>query len=182
VNLVHVRSSVQAIVGAALIAALVSGCGGSAKPSADPTAVSTQSVVNTLIDTGLSQLAKKDMVAAKKTFDAARAIEPGNVYVNYNLGYIAQQGGDTLTAVRDYTAAISADAKFAPAMYNLAILTEPSDLKAAVALYRRVLTLKPKDVGTHLRLGRALKKLGQTAEGDAMIAKAHELDPSLAGN
>jgi Tfp pilus assembly protein PilF len=159
---------------------LLAGCSGhdSSTPAPTPTAGATQTVVDSLISTGLGQLSKNDTTGARKSFEAVIAIDADNVYANYDLGYIAQGAGQDAAAIDYYTTAIDADTTFAPALYNLAILTEPSDLSAAVDLYRRVIAVKPDDAATYARLGAALTKLGKTAEGEQMLAKAAELQAS----
>lgn len=50
----------------------------------------------------------------------------------------------------------------------------------AIALLRQAIALRPDDAPAHLNLGLLLKQIGQTAEGDAEIAKATQLSPGLA--
>lgn len=149
--------------------------------SASPTAVSSeQARVNALIATGLQQIEAQQYADAAATFDQVLALDPRNTYATYNLGYLAQVQGDAATAIQQYAATLAEDKEFAPALYNLAILTESSDLGAAVELYRRDLAVKPDDAPAYMRLGFALQHLGEDKEGERMLAKGIALDPSLA--
>ncbi len=133
-----------------------------------------------MIETGLAQIDAGELGAAEGSFNSVLALEPDNVFALYNLGYIAQVREDVATAVTQYNAAISVDAEFAPALYNLAILTENADLVAATDLYRRVLDVNPDDVATLMRLGFALQELGQTDESQELLDRGIELDPTMA--
>lgn len=166
-------------IGIVVVATMVATAGcGSGDPGAQPapsvaaSRAGAAGALDALITTGLQQLRTNDHAAATHTFQAALAMDPTDVYANYNLGYLAQDAGDDVGAVHYYAAAITADPSFAPALYNLAILTEGSDLPAAISLYRRVLATRPNDAGTLLRLGDALRRSGRSQEGLALIAEA----------
>lgn len=176
--------SLAAIALGLLLAA--GGCSSDDEPGSPKTSASATEVpegadaVATLIDEGLQQISAEDYDRARGTFDAVLTLDPENVYAHYNLGYISQQEGDVGSAVASYVKAIELDPEFAPGLYNLAILTEPSDLDAAVDLYRRVIETKPDDAPSYVRLGYALQHLGQKKEGKEMLDRGFEFDPSLA--
>ena len=170
--------------GLVLPAACSDGAGdghGASKASTTPSATTGQSRADALLATGLQQVGDKQYDDAAATFTQVLGLDPQNVYANYNLGYIAQVQGDEVTAVQRYTTALGTEQDFAPALYNLAILTEGSDLRAAVALYRRDIAVKPDDAPAYMRLGFALRHLGQEDEAAQLLHKGVELDPSLAG-
>ncbi|MSZ77698.1 MAG: hypothetical protein F2667_11380, partial [Actinobacteria bacterium] len=129
----------RAVVGGLVAAMLLSSTAACSSDDAEPTAEATAapsvdptaSVVDGLISTGIQQLSEQATGEAKKSFQAAIAIDPANLLANYNLGFIAQTAGDDAAAITFYTTALAADSSFAPALYNLAILTEASDLSAA---------------------------------------------------
>ena len=137
--------------------------------------------MDALLATGLQQVQDREYDAGAATFNKVLALDPENVFAHYNLGYLAQVQGDEVTAVQRYTTTLANDKEFAPALYNLAILTEGSDLGAAVALYRRDIAVKPDDAPAYMRLGFALRHLGKDEEAEQMLQKGVELDPSLAG-
>ena len=162
---------------------LLAGCGGDGGekgPSEASAASESAGPIDQLVADGLSQLEAGELDEAGRTFEAVLLIEADNAYAHYNLGFIAQQRGDTGLAIERYNDAITSDPEMAPALYNLAILTEQADLEASVDLYRRVLATRPDDAATHMRLGFALRHLGRTAEGEKALAKGVQLDPSMA--
>ena len=69
------------------------------------------------------------------TFQDVLAVDPSNVYANYDLGVIAQSNGDSPEAISYYNKALAANTTYTPAMYNEAILLENA---AAAAGHRRV--------------------------------------------
>lgn len=164
-------------------AVLLTGCGGgdddgdrAERPAASADAVTPDA----LVAAGVQQIADGDPAAARRSFTAALALDPEHARAHYNLGYLAQsEDADTATAIEEYQRAVAADPELAPALYNLALLTENADLRAAVDLYRRVLEVKPDDAATYVRLGYALRHLGDEAEAEEALARGFELDPAL---
>lgn len=133
-----------------------------------------------LLGRGLTQVEAGQYDEASATFQTVLDQDPDNINAWYNLGYVAQLTGDDATAVERYTTALTHNKDFAPALYNLAILTEGSDLDGAAALYRRVIAIKPDDAAAHMRLGFALRHLGDVAEAENLLARGLELDPAMA--
>lgn len=149
-----------------------------AKPHA--TASSTGSdAASTLVQQGLDQLTKGDTAAATTTFTNVLALDPGNPFAHYNLGYLAQQAGRPDEARQQYDAALRALPTLAPALYNKAILLESTDLEQSVELYRKAVASDPKNAAAHMRLGFALVHLGKKQEGGDELAKGVELDPAM---
>lgn len=176
------NSATRAAV-ALLAILLIGGC--SSDDDAPDGAVSTsesteQTAVDKLMGRGLEQVRKEEYGDAKGTFDSILTIEPDNAFATYNLGFIAQREGQDPQAIELYARATQLDPEFAPPLYNLAILTEASDLEAAADFYRRVLELEPDDAPTHMRLGFLLQHQGETAEGQELLDRGIELDPSMA--
>jgi len=178
----------RTVLGTTLAAALLltPGCSSDdAKPDAKPSASATKSgaaddQITALIEAGISQAQKGDLAAAKVTFTNALTLDSGNKFALFNLGLIAQTEGKTEAAIKLYDKALETDPKYTPAMFNKAILLEPTDLEAAVAIYEKILTIDPKASTTYLRLSFAYRTLGDDEKADQMRAKAIDLDPSLA--
>lgn len=168
------------------LATTVSGCSEDAPAEKASDVVTPATVeenaaaIDALIATGIEQIGQEDYNGARDTFNNVLALDPKNTYAIYNLGYAAQQQGNAAGAITQYVSALEIDGDFVPALYNLAILTETSDLQAAVALYRHVLSVQPDDAAATMRLGFALEHLGQTKEGRELIEHGIELDPAMA--
>ncbi|WP_232677490.1 tetratricopeptide repeat protein [Nocardioides sp. R-C-SC26] len=175
------RLAALTLVGA--LAAGVAGCADddpAAAPAGGTSSTGAADATTTLISTGLTQIQAQDYAGAQGTFTSVLALDPSNVYAHYNLGYIAQLEGRDDEARQRYEQALASDDAFAPALFNLAILTETDDLEAAVALYRRVIEASPDDAASHVRLGYALIHLGEKTEGQEMLDRGFELNPALA--
>lgn len=151
--------------------------------SSDPSIASpslTKATVTSLIAAGLKQATSGHLDDARVTFGKALDLDPKNAYVLYNLGYIAQAKGDPAAAISRYAQALAIEENFAPAMFNLAVLTEGSNLKASVNMYRRIVARDPEHASAYVRLGYALLHMGRTAEGNGMLNIGFTLDRSLA--
>jgi tetratricopeptide (TPR) repeat protein len=78
--------------------------------------------------------------------------------------------------------ALGIDADFVSALFNLAILrTALGDDDEAVDLYQHIIELEPENAAAHLNLGFVLIAKGFEARGQAELAEAIRLDPSLEG-
>jgi tetratricopeptide (TPR) repeat protein len=107
--------------------------------------------------------------------------DPRNKFAYYNLGVIEQTQGDGGSAESDYRIAITIDPDFVPALFNLAILRGSSGGDhEAIDLYRQVIQIDEGYAAAHLNLGFLLIDNGQEREGNAELANAVGLDPTLA--
>lgn len=139
-------------------------------------------------DAGTTEKALEAGLAAHVAGDPARAQakyrevledDAGNKFAHYNLGLIDQQADRPVAAEAEYRKALQTDPDYVPALFNLAILLTERAPDEALATYRQVIGIQPDYASAHLNLGFLLKQGGQTAEGDAEIARAIELDPAL---
>ncbi len=135
--------------------------------------------VTSLLQTGLTQANKKNWSAATTTFQKVLAINPTNVYANYDLGWIAQSRGNSNGAISYYTKCLAANAAYTPAMYNEAILLESSHPQQAIAMYQKIVSVDPKASSAYLRLALVQAEQGDTAAAKANDAKAVSIDPAL---
>ena len=135
--------------------------------------------VTSLLQTGLAQADKKNWSAATTTFQKVLAINPTNVYADYDLGWIAQSRGNSNEAISYYTKCLAANAAYTPAMYNEAILLESPHPQQAIAMYQKIVSVDPKASSAYLRLALVQAELGDTAAAKANDAKAVSIDPAL---
>jgi tetratricopeptide (TPR) repeat protein len=135
--------------------------------------------VTSLLQTGLAQAGKKNWSAATTTFQKVLAINPTNVYADYDLGWIAQSRGNSNEAISYYTKCLAANAAYTPAMYNEAILLESSHPQQAIAMYQKIVSVDPKASSAYLRLALVQAEQGDSAAAKANDAKAVSIDPAL---
>lgn len=72
---------------------------------------------------------RDDLDAALRLLEPLAATQPDDALVLYNLGLIAQRRNEYNNARSRYLAAIKADPSYAPARYNLALLTWEAGVK-----------------------------------------------------
>jgi tetratricopeptide (TPR) repeat protein len=132
-----------------------------------------------LLTAGLAAQTEGHTQSAITYFRQVLAQDPGNKYALYDLGLIYQQQGNTTTAAAQYRAALLSDPNYVPALFNLAIVRTKEAPYESIDLYRHVVALQPSYAEAHLNLGYVLRSVGQVAEGNAEIAKAVALKPSL---
>ena len=137
------------------------------------------SQVTSLLQTGLTQTDKKNWSAATTTFKKVLAINPANVYANYDLGWIAQSRGNSSEAISYYTKCLAANAAYTPAMYNEAILLESAHPQQAIAMYQKIVRVDSKASSAYLRMALVQAEQGDTAAAKANDAKAVSIDPAL---
>lgn len=105
---------------------------------------------------------------------------PQNKYAYYNLGQIARVSDRFVAAESYYRLAIEIDPQFGLALFGLGyIRAAAGSAEEAIDLYRRAATAEPNLAAAHYNLGLLLRAAGRQAEGDAAIAKALELDPTV---
>ena len=158
---------------AVAVGALLSACAGGSAPTPTP--------VSQLLVAGLAAETAGQTQAAIDDFQAVLKQDPGNKYALYNLGLISdQQQHNTVAGEADYRAALISDPNYVPALFNLAILRTAAAPYEAIDLYRHVIAVQASYAAAHLNLGYVLRALGQTSEGNAEIATAVSMQPSLA--
>ena len=139
----------------------------------------TDSQVNSLLQSGLKQADKKNWSAATTSFQKVLAINPSNLYANYDLGWISQSTGNSSKALSYYNKALAANAAYTPAMYNEAILLESTHPQQAVAVYQKIVSINPKASSAYLRMAVVEAEQGNITEAKANDAKAISIDPAL---
>jgi tetratricopeptide (TPR) repeat protein len=159
-----------AVLAAALVV-VIGACGPSRNPSE----------ANTLVNEGLSYQRDHQLALAQDAYRQAIEQDPTNKFAHYNLGVLERDGGQTDAAIANFENALRTDPNFLPALFALAEMRTDTAPQEALSLYERAVKAAPKQASTHLGLGLLLRKMGQTAKGDAEVATAMRLDPSLIG-
>ncbi len=131
------------------------------------------------VQLGITAQTKGDLDGALARYQKALQLDPTNKFAHYNIGTVLQSRNDVTGASDAYEAALNIDPKYRPALYNLAILREPFDQASAEGLYNRILAITPNDANTLLHIGLLQRKMGKTAEAQANLAKAVQIDPKL---
>ena len=150
---------------AAMVAVLGGGC--------------SREATNDPLTRALTAHAEGDLDEATRLYEDVLGSDPENKFAHYNLGLIAQSQGRSDEAIDAYERAIKVDPRFVAPLFNLAVLHTESQPDEAIQLYRRVIAVEPDHAGAHLNLGFLLKDNGKEDEGNALLDKAVELDPSL---
>lgn len=133
------------------------------------------------LQAGLKAHAAGKLDEAAKNYNEALGHDPENKFAYYDLGLVAQTQGDTSAAENDYQLALNIDSSYVPALYNLAVLrTQAGDEAGAIQLYQHASAVDPKNANVHLNLGLLLIDSGQKKAGKAELAKAVQLDSTLA--
>ena len=141
--------------------------------------LSDGSQISSLLQSGLTQADQEKWSAAATTFKNVLAINPGDVYADYDLGVIAQSTGNPSEAIGYYNKAIAANAAYTPAMYNEAILLESSQPQQAIAMYQKIVGIDPRASTAYLRMALVQAEQGDTTEAKANDAEAISIDPAL---
>jgi tetratricopeptide (TPR) repeat protein len=136
--------------------------------------------VASLIQAGITQSGQDNWSGAAATFQRVLAIEPGNVYANYDLGVIAQSAGNSAKAVGYYNKALAGNTAYTPALYNEAILIERSQPQQAIAMYQKIVSIDGKASTAYLRMAFLQAERGDLADARTNDAKAVSIDPVLA--
>lgn len=134
------------------------------------------------LNAGLQAHVAGNLEQASTQYKECLKHDAANKLCLYNLGLIAQTQGRAAEAENYYRLALATDANYAPALFNLAILrtaASPPAIDEAIGMYRQVLITQPENAAAHLNLGLLLLGQGKTAEGNASIATAVRLDPTL---
>jgi tetratricopeptide (TPR) repeat protein len=135
--------------------------------------------VASLLQSGLTQAEHKKWSAATNSFQKVLAITPTNFYADYDLGWIAQSRGNSIEALSYYKKCLAANAAYTPAMYNEAILLEPSDPRQAIGVYQKIVGINPHASTAYLRLALVQAEQGDITDANANDAKAVSIDHAL---
>jgi Flp pilus assembly protein TadD len=156
------------------------GCSSDNKAAQSPGSnASALSAADQLLQDGLDAQGKGQLDVAQQKYLAAVQMEPANKIAHYDLGVVYQQLNDVAGARSEYQKAVTIDANYSPALFNLAVLETTPNPQRAEQLYRQLLTINPNDANVHFNLGLLLDQVGRGVEGEAELQKAFSIDPGL---
>ena len=166
--------SLRAVLALPVILAFAAACGGGATPPkpADPAADA--------LARGIAAHNANKLDEATKAYFEALFNDPKNKFAFYNLGQIARVQNKLAIAEGYYRSALEIDPNYGPALFGLGVVRQAfNSVQEAVDLYRKDIAVEPTNAAAHYNLGILLRIQGKTADGDAEIARAIQLDPKL---
>ncbi len=173
--------AVLAVVATAAVACSSLSHTASSSPPANgaPASSAEGGQVASLLQSGITQAERKQWAAATANFQKVLAIDPGNYYAAYDLGWIAQSRGNSSEALGYYKKSLAANAAYTPAMYNEAILLETADPQQAIGMYQKIVGINPRASTAYLRLALVQAEQGDITDAKANDAKAVAIDQAL---
>ena len=148
------------------------GVGGTPPKSGDPAAEA--------LDRGIAAHNANRIDEATKDYFEVLFNDPKNKFAFYNLGQIARIQNRLAIAEGYYRSALEVDPNYGPALFGLGVVRQAFNaVQEAIDLYRKDISVEPNNAAAHYNLGILLRIQGKTAEGDAEIARALQLDPKL---
>ncbi len=165
-----------AAVALPLILAVAAACGGGGSNTPSQPA---DRAANALARGIAAQNANKLDEATQDYFEVL-SYDPRNKFAFFDLGQIAKFQNRLQIAEGYYRSAIEIDPKYGSALFGLGLVRMAfNDIQGAIDLYLRAIVEEPTNAAAHYNLGLMLRIQGKTAEGDAEIARAIQLDPKL---
>jgi tetratricopeptide (TPR) repeat protein len=117
---------------------------------------------------------------AMKDYFEVLSLDPKNKFAFYNLGQIQRTQNKLAQAEGYYRSALETDPNYAPALFGLGVVRQALNfVDEAIGLYRKAIAGEPNNAAAHYNLGILLRIQGRSAEGEAEIARAIQLDPKL---
>ena len=134
----------------------------------------------TAIGAGMAALKQGDPNAAQQLFADAVKREPNNATAYFDEGVAYQQLGAVKDAEIAYVRALAIDPNYVQADFDRACIVTPTDPDLATYLYRKVIAMQPNFPTALLNLGLLEFQQGLRSDASADLAKAVQLQPSLA--
>lgn len=142
--------------------------------------LSPEELAVTLINRGVSYSKKGNYDRAIPDFDQAIRLNPGLAYAFACRGTVYSYKGNYDRAIQDYDEAIRLDPSNVKTLYDRGTAYGyKGNFDRAILNYDQAIRLNPNYAKAFYNRGQAKRKLGDTAGGDADIAKAKQLDPKL---
>jgi tetratricopeptide (TPR) repeat protein len=130
-------------------------------------------------NTGIKALDQEDYPAARHDLETAYRYVPLNSEVNFALGLLWQQQGDTKRAETFYAQALRINPRHVGAWNNLGVLADKQKAwPMAVRFFQTAVNIDPSDAKTHYMQARAYAELGQWDHARTCIDTALRLSPA----
>jgi len=156
-----------------LLLTMAAACGGGATPA-------TTKPADDALARGIAAHNANKLDEATKDYFEVLSNDPKNKFAFYNLGQIARIQNRLAIAEGYYRSALEIDPNYGPALFGLGVVRQAFNaVQEAIDLYRKDIAVEPNNAAAHYNLGILLRIQGKTAEGDAEIARAIQLDPTL---
>ena len=158
------------------IAAALTGCSFGAAPPSPPSDPAADALAR-----GIAAHNAGRYDEAKQAYYETLYRDPKNKFAFYNLGQIARIPEQQFAIAEGYyRSALRIDGNYGPALFGLGAVRQALGATTeAIDLYRKDIAVEPNNAAAHFNLGILLRLTGKTAEGDAEIARAIQLDPKL---
>jgi tetratricopeptide (TPR) repeat protein len=129
-------------------------------------------------NTGIKALDAKNIPSAQRNLELAYRYVPENSEINFALGNLWLEKGDSTRAKSFYRRAIEINPRHSGAYNNLGVLAiNESRWEIAAAFLRHSLEIEPSDGKTHYLLAKVYLQLGNVAGAEAEIETALRLRP-----
>jgi tetratricopeptide (TPR) repeat protein len=122
----------------------------------------------------------KEWTAAERLLKAAQVRDPGDFWLNYDLGMVIEKQGPTRAeeAIRYLQAALALRTDSPAAYLSLALtLEDKGDVEGAILCCKAALDINPKDGHAHNNLGVLLMNRGDVDGAIVCYKRAIEIDP-----
>jgi len=127
---------------------------------------------------GYAQVELRDFENARRAFEAALALAPGNPMASYGLALCEQHDGRWAAAARAFEQALSARSDAFPILLHLAeACHRAGDARMARAHFEQARRIAPDHPAMWLAYGRFLRELGEVAQAMQMVDRCVQLHP-----
>ncbi len=108
---------------------------------------------------------------ARKQFEQASELDPGDAEANFQLALLLKEAGDTTAAATKMEKVLLADPGHVRALQSLATLrAEAGEIKQSSELLQRAVKLEPRSPELHFQLSRMYQRLGQDEAARQQLA------------
>ncbi len=129
---------------------------------------------------GMAYAMTDKLPAAVKSFEKVVALKPGMAAGHAQLGNLYSENGQADLAISELEIAVGQEPDNAGYQLSLGAVCHRFDrMDKARKAYEEAIRLAPDLAVAYYNLGLLERSLGNTAEGEGLIARARELDPSL---